>query len=191
MNFKKAASFATAAALSALLLCSCGKESNVPDGMQLVTNDFASYEFFVPSDWTPDTEIDGFLRARAGDNSNVSVQTMTWSNQFTSLDEYFRSDYFKKLETTYKTITLLEEECDIETATVGTVKNSAAKYVYTIESDGAIYKLMQYFSYNAGNLYIITYTGKISDTVNGTVKELDYFADHLEEVSAIIDNFVF
>ncbi len=192
MNFKKAASFLTALSMSALLLTSCGEQSEVPEGMKLVANDFANYEFFVPEDWTEDKTIDGFLSAKAGDNCNVSIQTMTWDNRHSTLDEYFRSDYFRKLTSTFKTISLIEDECDIENATVGTVKNRAAKYVYTIESDGAAYKFMQYFTYNAGNLYILTYTGKVSDTAaDGTVKEVSYFADHLEEVQSIVDNFVF
>lgn len=193
MKFKKAVSFAVAAAMSAMLLTSCGEESEIPDGMQLVDNEFVNYTFYVPDDWTPDTTIDGFLSAKANDNTNVSVQTMTWSNQYGSreLDKYFREDYFKKLESTFKDITLLEEECSIENQTVGTQKNPATKYVYTVGSDDATYKIVQYFSYNAGYLYIITYTGKISDKVNGEEKAVEYFEDHLEELSSIIDNFVF
>ena len=193
MKFKKAVSFAVAAAMSAMLLTSCGEESEIPDGMQLVDNEFVNYTFYVPDDWTPDTTIDGFLSAKATDNTNVSVQTMTWSNQYGSreLDKYFREDYFKKLESTFKDIMLLEEECSIENQTVGVQKNSAVKYVYTVGSDDATYKIVQYFSYNAGYLYIITYTGKISDKVNGEEKAVEYFEDHLEELSSIIDNFVF
>ncbi len=191
MNLKKVISFAVAAAMSAAIFTSCSKESDVPEGMQLVSNEFVNYEFYVPEDWTPDTTIDGFLSAKTGDNSNVSVQTMTWNNKYDSLDAYFRSDYLKKLESTFKSITLLEDECSIENQTVGTVKNPAAKYVYTVKSDDATYKIMQYFSYNAGYIYIITYTGKIGDLVNGTEKEVEYFDDHLEEVSSIIENFVF
>jgi hypothetical protein len=191
MNLKKTVSFLLATAMSAVLLTSCGEESEIPEGMQLVDNEFANYEFYVPDDWTADTTIDGFLSAKASDNSNVSVQTMTWSNKYDSLDAYFRSDYFKKLESTFKSVTLLEDECSIENQTVGTQKNPAAKYVYTVKSDDATYKIMQYFSYNAGYIYIITYTGKISDTVNGEEKTVDYFEEHLEEVSSIIDNFVF
>ncbi|MBQ8419888.1 MAG: hypothetical protein IJY37_06015 [Clostridia bacterium] len=193
MKFKKAVSFAVAAAMSAMLLTSCGEESEIPDGMQLVDNEFVNYTFYVPDDWTPDTTIDGFLSAKANDNTNVSVQTMTWSNQYGSreLDKYFREDYFKKLESTFKDIMLLEEECSIENQTVGVQKNSAVKYVYTVGSDDATYKIVQYFSYNAGYLYIITYTGKISDKVNGEEKAVEYFEDHLEELSSIIDNFVF
>ena len=191
MNLKKAISFVLATAMSAMLLTSCGNDSEIPEGMQLVSNEFTSYEFYVPEDWTVNTSIDGFLSAKTNDNSNVSVQTMTWSNNYESLDAYFRSEYFKKLETTFKSVTLIEDECSTENQTVGVQKNPAAKYVYTVKSDDATYKIMQYFSYNAGYLYMITYTGKIGDTVNGEEKTVDYFADHLEEVSSIIDNFVF
>ncbi len=191
MNLKKALSLMLALAMSALIFTSCNQASDVPDGMQLVENEFVSYKFYVPTDWIPDTSIDGFLSAKASDNSNMSVQTMTWDNSHSSLDAYFRSDYFPKLQSTFKTVTLLEDECSIENQTVGTVKAVAAKYVYTVESDGAVYKIMQYFTYNAGYIYILTYTGKISDSVNGEVKAVDYFADHLEEVSSIVENFVF
>ncbi len=188
---KKIISLLLVLATCAMMFAACGKETEIPEGMQLVENDFANYKLFVPTDWTPDTSIDGFLTAKAGDNSNFSVQTMTWDNRYTSTDEYFRKDYMAKLTSTFKSVTLLEDECAIENITVGTVKNSAVKYVYTVESDGAVYKLVQYFSYNAGYLYILTYTGKISDTVNGEVKEISYFADHLEEVASIVENFVF
>ncbi len=192
MKLKKIISMILAVAMCALLFTSCSQESEVPDGMQLIENEFVSYRFYVPDDWIADTSKDGFLSAKANDNSNVSVQTMTYSGTYTSLSEYFRTDYFKKLESTFKTVTLLEEECSEENQTVGTVKNPAVKYVYLVESDGARYKIMQYFTYNAGYLYAITYTGKVMDTGrNGEIVEVTYFSDHLEEVSSIIENFVF
>ncbi|MBQ9747580.1 MAG: hypothetical protein IJV98_02235 [Clostridia bacterium] len=192
MKMKKIISLFLALVMSAVLFTACGEESEIPDGMQLVENEFVSYKFYVPDDWLVDTTKDGFLCAKASDNSNVSVQTMTYSGNYTSLSEYFRTDYFKKLETTFKSVTLLEEESSEENQTVGTAKNPAVKYVYLVESDGATYKIMQYFSYNAGYLYAITYTGKVKDTaVNGETVEVTYFADHLEEVSSIVANFVF
>ena len=63
MKFKKAVSFAVAAAMSAMLLTSCGEESEIPDGMQLVDNEFVNYTFYVPDDWTPDTTFDGYHSA--------------------------------------------------------------------------------------------------------------------------------
>ncbi len=191
MNMKKTIALLLALLMSAFLFTACGEETDIPDGMQLVENDFVDYKLFVPTDWIPNTSIDGFLSAKANDNSNISVQVMTWGVVYQALDEYFRTDYFKKVESTFKTVVLLEDECSAENQIVGTAENPANKYVYTVESDGAVYKIMQYFTYKDGYLYILTYTGKISDTVNGEVKEVDYFADHLEEVSSIVENFVF
>ncbi len=191
MNLKKVMSLILALILSACLFTACGETTELPEGMQLVASEFVDYKFYVPTDWIPDTSIDGFLSAKAADNSTVSVQVMTRSNPYPSADAYFREDYFKKLQSTFQNVTLLEEECSVENQTLGKDKVPASKYVYTMESDGAVYKIMQYFSYNGVYLYIVTYTGKISDTVNGEVKEVSHFTDHLEEVSSIVENFVF
>ncbi len=180
MNFKKIVSLILALSLCAALFVSCNKnDEEIPDGMQLVTSDFMDSKFFVPKDWTPDITT-GTLVAKASDNSNVSVQKMTPSGSYNSADDYFRTDYFPKLTSTFKNIVLLEEECSIENQTFGQAENGAVKYVYTVESDGSTYKIMQYFSVYAGYLYILTYTA-----------ELSVFADHLEDVSAIVKNFVY
>jgi hypothetical protein len=192
MKFNKIIALMLALVMGALCFASCGEETEIPEGMQLASNEFVSYKFYVPDDWLIDTTKEGFLSAKASDNSNVSVQTMTYGGMYGSLSEYFRTDYFKKVESTFKTVTLIEEESSEENQTVGTLKNPAVKYVYVVESDGATYKIMQYFTYNAGYLYAITYTGKIKDTGrNGEIVEVDYFDDHLEQIASVIDNFVF
>lgn len=180
MNFKKIISLVLALALCAAILTSCGKkDESIPDGMQLVTSDFLDSKFFVPKNWTPEITT-GTLVAKAEDNSNVSVQKMTPSGSYSSADDYFRTDYFPKLTSTFKNVVLLEEECSIENQTFGQVENGAVKYVYTVESDGSTYKIMQYFSVYAGYLYILTYTAEES-----------VFAKHLEDVSSIVKNFVY
>jgi hypothetical protein len=180
MNFKKLIAFALALCTCALLLCSCNKRNEeIPDGMQLVTSEYIDCKFFVPDDWTPETTT-GVLVAKASDNSNVSIQKMTPSGSYSSADAYFREDYFKKLQSTYAGITLLEEECSIENQKFGTINNGAVKYVYTVESDGSTYKIMQYFSVYAGYLYILTYTAQES-----------LFSEHLEEITSIVTNFVY
>ncbi|MBQ8496480.1 MAG: hypothetical protein IJ489_03370 [Clostridia bacterium] len=180
MNFKKIISLILALSLCAVLLCSCNKkDEDIPDGMQLVTSEFMDSKFFVPNDWTPEITT-GTLVAKAEDNSNVSVQKMTPSGSYSSADSYFRTDYFPKLTSTFKNIVLLEEECSIENQTFGKEENGAVKYVYTVESDGSTYKIMQYFSVYSGYLYILTYTAEES-----------VFADHLEDVSSIVKNFVY
>ena len=180
MNFKKIISLILAVSLCAALLCSCNKkDEEIPDGMQLVTSDFMDSKFFVPNDWTPEITT-GTLVAKTDDNSNVSVQKMTPSGSYSSADNYFRTDYFPKLTSTFKNIVLLEEECSIENQTFGKEENGAVKYVYTVESDSSTYKIMQYFSVYSGYLYILTYTAEES-----------VFADHLEDVSSIVKNFVY
>ena len=163
-----------------LLLCSCNKQNDeIPEGMQLVTSEYFDSKFFVPSDWSPVTTT-GTLVAKASDNSNVSIQKMAASGSYANADDYFRTDYFPKLTSTFKSITLLEEECSVENQKFGTINNGAAKYVYITESDGSVYKTMQYFSLYSGYLYIFTYTA-----------EQSLFDEHLEEVASIVSNFVY
>ena len=163
-----------------LLLCSCNKQNDeIPEGMQLVTSEYFDSKFFVPNDWTPVTTT-GTLVAKAPDNSNVSIQKMAINSDYTNADAYFRTDYFPKLTSTFKSITLLEEECSVENQKFGTINNGAAKYVYITESDGSVYKTMQYFSLYSGYLYIFTYTA-----------EQSLFDEHLEEVASIVSNFVY
>ncbi len=192
MKFKKALSLLTAAALSVSLLTSCGNgEAEVPEGMQLVESEFVDYKFFVPNDWIIDITT-GVLTAKTGDNSNVSIQTMNPSGTYKTADDYFRTDYFAKVQSTFKNVILIEEECSTENQRFGKSNEPCVKYVYTVDSDGATYKLLQYFTYYSGYLYIFTYTAQIAETnANGKVTELDYFDEHLEEVSEMVKNFVF
>lgn len=181
MNFKKILAFALALCTCALLLCSCNKNQNdeIPEGMQLITSDYLDSKFFVPKDWTPEITT-GTLVAKASDNSNVSIQKMALSGTYNSADDYFRTDYLPKITSTFKNVVLLEEECSTENQKFGSVNNYAVKYVYTVESDGSVYKIMQYFSIYSGYLYIMTYTA-----------EQSVFSKHLEEVSEIVTNFVY
>ena len=179
MNFKKILSFVLALSVCAMLLCSCNKNTDVPEGMQLVSSDYIDCKFFIPKDWTPEIAT-GILVAKASDNSNVSIQKMNPSGNYKSADDYFRTDYLPKITSTYKNVTLLEEESSIENQKFGTIGNGAVKYVYTVESDGSVYKIMQYFSVYSGYLYILTYTA-----------EQSVFASHLEEVGSIVNNFVY
>lgn len=192
MKLKRAISLFAAVAMSASLLTSCGnKTDEIPDGMQLIESEFVDYKFFVPNGWITDITT-GVLTAKAGDNSNVSIQTMNPSGSYKSADDYFRTDYFAKVQSTFKNVVLIEEECSTENQKFGKSGEPCVKYVYTVESDGATYKLLQYFTYYSGYLYIFTYTAQIAETdAAGNIKELDYFADHLEEVSEIVKNFVF
>ncbi len=179
-HIKKIISAVLVAAMAALLLCSCGNNnSEVPSGMKLLDSDFVNYKFYIPEDWIPDIST-GILTAKTNDNSNVSMQTMAPSGSYKNADEYFRTDYYAKVQSTFKNTALIEEECSTENQRFGKQQIGCVKYVYTVESDGVTYKILQYFTLNGGYLYIFTYTAAES-----------VFSEHLEEVSSMVQNFVF
>lgn len=179
-HIKKIISAVLMFAMTALLLCSCGnKNSEIPSGMKLLGSDFVNYKFYIPDDWIPDITT-GVLTAKTNDNSNVSMQTMTPSGSYKNADEYFRTDYYAKVQSTFKNTALIEEECSTENQRFGKQQIGCVKYVYTAESDGVTYKILQYFTLNSGYLYIFTYTAAES-----------VFSEHLEEVSSMVQNFVF
>lgn len=162
-----------------LALCSCRKNGDIPDGMKLVESDFVNYKLYIPENWVADLTV-GTVTARANDNSNISVQTMTPSGNFESVDNYFRTDYYPKVQSTFKNTVLIEDECSTENQKFSTRGIACCKYVYTVESDGATYKILQYFTGYGGYLYIFTYTAQEA-----------LFAKHLEEVSDMVQNFTF
>ena len=83
------------------------------------------------------------------------------------------------MQSTFKNTALIEEECSTENQRFGKQQIGCVKYVYTVESDGVTYKILQYFTLNGGYLYIFTYTAAES-----------VFSEHLEEVSSMVQNFV-
>lgn len=183
---KKITAAAIALSVVLLTLCSCGEnETGMPDGMILVQSDFVSCKLYVPDDWIPqayagtDTGT-SMIGAKANDNSNVSLVPMTPSGSYESADDYFRTNYYAKIQSTFKNTVLIEDECSTENQYFGVQKVGCVKYVYTVESDGVSYKIMQYFMMNAGYLYIFTYTAAE-----------DNFSEHLEEVSSMVQNFEF
>lgn len=167
-------------------LCSCGNDDpSIPDGMILVDSDFVSCKLYVPDDWIPQSYAGAdtgtsMIGAKASDGSNVSLVPMTPSGSYASADDYFRTNYYTKIQSTFKNTVLLEDECSTEGQYFGVQEVGCVKYVYTVESDGVTYKIMQYFMMNAGYLYIFTYTA--AEAV---------FSEHLEEVSSMVKNFEF
>lgn len=159
--------------LAATSLASCkNKETDIPKGMKLAENEYTKYSFFVPEDWTVDI-ANGFTSAYANDKSNVSLAVFTWSSQYKSIQEYCDS-YFKNIDSTFKEVS--EREFYSENQYFGDMP--ALKYVYTMSSNGEIYKIMQLFSYDAGSIYIFTYTA--------TEKN---YENHISEVNSVTENF--
>lgn len=179
--------------ICAAALCACGEEkSDIPKGMIELGGEFNDYRLFIPDDWTPDLST-GFVSAHASDGSNVSVQVMAVSGIYSSttedyiikigdltyngISDYFDKDFFPKLTSTFKDITLKEQYVKNQTFGGDT---RACKYVYTITSSGQTYNIMQILTPHGGEIYIFTYTAMEAN-----------YSSHLDEVSDITGNFLF
>ncbi|MGN1095678.1 MAG: hypothetical protein ACI4QR_04750 [Eubacteriales bacterium] len=171
---KKTASLFLVFIMIASLFVSCGnKNPDVPYGMKLVENEYTTYKLYIPKEWTPDVTT-GFTSAYANDKSNISLLLMNWdSSKYLSIEEYC-THYYESLSSTFKEVS--ERELSSENQKFGDM--NALKYVYTMVSDGVSYKVMQTFSYNAGCIYIFTYTATEEN-----------YEKHLDEVNSIVENF--
>ncbi len=172
---KKIISFLLILVLSLSCLTACGdKDTDIPDGMKLAENEYVSYKLYVPENWTVDISA-GFTTAYANDKSNISLTVFTWSSEFDSMQKYC-DDYYAKIASTFKEVS--EPQMEHADQKLGDLDKYVLTYVYTMVSDGETYKIMQVFAANAGQIYIFTYTAL----------EAKYSA-HLEEVTAMIENF--
>lgn len=160
-----------------LMLCavSCSGGGEAPKGMKLIESDFVDYRLYVPENWTIDLST-GFVSAAASDRSNISMQTMTVTGQYASLDSYVTETYMPMVSSTLQGYKLLESY------TTGQIlgDSGACKYVYSVTSDNSEYKIMQVFATKSVYLYIFTYTAATEN-----------FDTHLSEVTTILENFSF
>lgn len=169
------------------VLCACGEETGVPEGMKLVENDKNTYKLFVPEEWTVNIS-DGISAAYANDKSNISLMIMNASSEYQSL-ESFCQKYYKDMENTFRDVSAREEYT--ENQKFGALP--ALRYVYTIgpdapaegeqaaESTAPQYKFLQIFALDQGSnqVYIFTYTALA-----------DNYSAHLDEVNKIITEFI-
>lgn len=171
-------------------LSSCNK-SDIPDGMIEIGTEFTGYHFYVPDNWTNNSN-GGFVAAKLDDGSSVSLQTMTLggvfennsgyvfyvgSDTYSSIDEYFKNVYSKNLSDTFVKY-VLKEEYTVNQK-FGDVER-CAKYIYEITIDDTEFMFEQIFTINGMNMYLFTYTSKAST-----------FDSHLEDISKIVKNFKF
>lgn len=156
-------------------LVSCGKSSDIPEGMQLASGDDVAYILYVPSTWNLNSS-DGSNGAyySQNDKSNVSV-----TSYYPDMDTLSVPEYFAKSEASYKNVyesyTLISGEKEI---VFGNKKG--LKYEFKGDIDGVSYQFMQIISIHDNRFYILTYTSTA-----------DNYELHLDDVDRITENFVF
>jgi len=158
-----------------LSLISCAKVDAAMSGMKLISNNFVTYNLYVPDDWiVTSDDSTGYMGAYVSetDRSNISVTAFEFKEQMTT-DEFWEK-YKQDFEETFS---------DMEFETISKILLSGYEancYEYTAALMGVAYKFMQVVRIHGGTVYIMTYTA-IPDN----------YEKNLEDVAQIINKFRF
>lgn len=165
--------------ISVILLFSitaCSQVESMMNGMKLISNDFVTYEFYVPNAWiVVSDDSTGYIGAYYSENdrSNITVTAFETEGEFTSLDEFWES-YEADFNGTFT-------DMEYQTQSQITLDGFGANcYEYKATVTGDEYRFMQVVSIRAETVYIITYTAAP-----------DKYETHLDEVSDMIAFFKF
>lgn len=148
-----------------------------PEGMKIASSDEVAYRFFVPESWTVDYDQRIFAACDPNDRTNVSVIPYMPSTDGMSVAEFFTMGNDLMLEAAdAEGYTLNGHET--EGVTLG--GRPAAKYDFTCTIGGNTYHYIQVIALYKGMFYTVTYTAAEA-----------HFAEHLDELNAILQAFVF
>ena len=171
-----------ASALLLLLVLSlstiaCQSGVDVPDGMQLCSQDHLEYYFFVPTNWVDNTVSGSTSAYYSSGDDRVSVLVSSYLPE-EALDV---AGYWDLCEKDYKSAlanyTLLSP-ADGTVTQVGGL--DAYEFVFTGELSGVAYKYSQTIFVSGGRFYTITYTAVP-----------DSYELHLEELALMKTHFTF
>lgn len=162
-------------AVMCFFVISCGKKSDIPDGMQLASGEDVAYRLFVPGGWnlTLDDNVNGAYYSQS-DKSSITMTSYYPETNIASVD-----DYWKACSASYKNVYDNFEAQEEASPLVFGGKN-AFKYVFTATIDGTDCKFMQIITVHKNLFYILTYTS--------TAEKYDL---HIEDVNSVISNFIF
>lgn len=137
----------------ALSLAACGEQSdvNVPNGMQLCTNDVINYNLFVPEEWTPSIST-GAVGAYCSAEDPTNVSVMAWNVDSSMTLDAWWDGYVSDFELVFDEMTVVSEE----TTTLGDV--AAKKYTYTAKLGEHEYYYVQCACIHWSMVYVLTFT---------------------------------
>ena len=190
---------------SSLLLFGCGEDVSIPEGMQLIDGgEDKGYYFFAPEEWTSGGNMGGiaYVYASRVDTTSLSFteidpKTFVKPDPTKSDKDFFLEDYFNSLKSEFPDTTEFGEK-NGEKCLLGSAEtkaDEARKYTYNYiykdnysESETS-YRIafMQILAVHNESYYILTYASSLAEKSEG-VTTYDY---HLENLTSVIDNFVF
>ena len=162
----------------AFSLASCSGTEAAPEGMKAASDAArVGYKLYVPEEWTV-SNLEGITAAYVStlDSSSVSLVEA-------ELPEATVSEYF---EESLKDFPAEPHDVKSETALFGNA-DEAVKYTYNYEYNEHSFGFMQVFIRFGERFFIFTYAALLEDKTD----EKTYYAYHLEDVQAIMDNAFF
>ena len=166
--------------LAAVMLfssCAAKKDTDIPDGMQLLSNKYVDYTAYVPEEWKvnePTATPYAYVGTQDASSVNIVAQSYTNEQAEAGLEGYWKS-YSKDFKKT-----LSDFDCQSKPTEILLDGVAAHQYVYTATLSGIEYKYQQTICMHEGYVYIITYT---------STPEL--YDEHTDEVKKIIKTFKF
>lgn len=156
-----------------LALTACGESLAVPDGMQRASTEINDFYFFVPANWTLNTQT-GFVSAYVGaaDPTSVSVTSYGIDGEPKTVDEYV-ADALAELGAYAEIGAVAVSDTFLD--------NAEAKQIeYTATIAGTNYRVQQIFCVKRDTVYLFTYTATP-----------EKFEEHLPKVGIILAEFRF
>lgn len=186
-----------------LLLFSCGDDSDIPEGMQVVDGSSEDgYVFYAPEEWTLGTKLDGLAYVYVSRTNNTSVSFIEIDKSAfvkpepaMSDEDFFLNHYFNSMKSEFPESTQWSEKCG-ETTLLGqgdTKADKAVKYTYSYLYEDSYYNtdrrigFIQILASNNGRFYILTYSSPMAASAD----DAGYYDTYLEKFYQIVDNFKF
>ncbi len=186
----------TALLTSLAVLTSCGKDDDVPEGMQLVRGgEDVGYYFYGPKGWTVANQ--GDISATYVSNVNytsITVVPIKSPENVTDgfsyalyVKELFMADREKYERSPFSDFTVIdspkekEDGSGLGTCTFGNA-SEAYKFIYSYTYEERSYTAMQIFSVYKGSIYLFTYNASNSEYMNDQSFYSFYLNDYIEPV---------
>ena len=139
------------------LMLSCGKKSDIPDGMQLVQGgEKYGYYFYAPEEWTV-SNYANIASAYASGVDTTSISYVELTMPKTTIQEYFEESLNE-----YPVAPIILSDYSAKAVAFGNAE-TAIQYVFDHEYSGHKFRTMQIFVTYEGRFGIFTFNSTLEN----------------------------
>ena len=164
------------------LMLSCGKKSDIPDGMQLVQGgEKYGYYFYAPEEWTV-SNYANIASAYASGVDTTSISYVELTMPKTTIQEYFEESLNE-----YPVAPIILSDYSAKAVAFGNAE-TAIQYVFDHEYSGHKFRTMQIFVTYEGRFGIFTFNSTLENRSSSEKTQYDYYE---AKRKSVIENFKF